>query len=227
MRILIIEDDQSMQKLLNKRLTEESYAVDSCYDGEEALEYAIKVEYDCILLDLMIPKINGLEVLKRLRQRGNNSYIIIITARDSIEDRVNGLDAGADDYLVKPFSLDELMARMRALIRRQTDNKTQIVALDDLTIDTATHTVTRGNQIIILTSKEYALLEYLMRNQGFVLTRTQINEHVWDYSFYTESNVVDVYIRYLRNKIDNGFKNKLIHTVRGFGYVMRLEDEKD
>jgi DNA-binding response OmpR family regulator len=225
--MLIIEDNRSMQKLLSKRLVDESYAVDSCFDGEEGLEYALQVAYDCILLDLMIPKIPGLEVLRKLRQNGNTSKILILTAKDSIEDRIKGLDAGADDYLIKPFSLDELLARIRALIRRKSENKTEIITLADLTVDTSTRTVIRDNQTIILTSKEYAIFEYLMRNKGYIMTRAQINEHVWDYSYYTESNVIDVYILYLRNKIDKGFEKKLIHTVRGFGYVMRLEDEKD
>ena len=227
MRILIIEDDKSMQKLLSKRLCEESYTVDSCYDGLEGLEYAQAVEYDCILLDLMIPKMSGLDVLSKLRQSGNKAYILIITAMGSVDDRIKGLDAGADDYLIKPFSLDELLARMRALIRRQNENKNQFNTLEDLRIDTTAHIVTRANKNIELTVKEYALLEYLMRNQGVILTRTQINEHVWDYTYYTESNIVDVYIRYLRNKIDKGFEKKLIHTIRGFGYVMRAENDKD
>ncbi|MGL4483581.1 MAG: response regulator transcription factor [Anaerovoracaceae bacterium] len=226
MRILIVEDDKNMQRLLEKRLKEESYSVDSCNNGEEALDFAQMVQYDCILLDLMIPRVDGIEVLKRLRKNGNSSYILIMTAKDSVEDRVRGLDAGADDYLVKPFALDELLARIRALVRRQNDNKTTELKLDDLTVDTVAHTAKRGEETIFLTSKEYALLEYLMRNQGKVLTRTQINDNVWDYSYYTESNIVDVYIRYLRNKIDANHKNKLIQTVRGFGYVMRLEDGK-
>lgn len=225
MRILIIEDDKSMQKLLSKRLNEESYIVDGCYDGIDGLEYAQTVEYDCILLDLMIPKMSGIDVLRELRKIGNKSYILIITAMGSVEDRIKGLDAGADDYLVKPFSLDELLARIRALIRRQNENKNQFITLEDLRIDTTAHIVTRANKNIELTVKEYALLEYLMRNQGVILTRTQINEHVWDFNYYTESNIVDVYIRYLRNKIDKGFEKKLIHTIRGFGYVMRGENE--
>lgn len=227
MRILIIEDDKLMQKLLSKRLCEESYTVDSCYDGLDGLEYAQAVEYDCILLDLMIPKMSGLDVLHKLRQSGNKAYILIITAMGSVDDRIKGLDAGADDYLIKPFSLDELLARMRALIRRQNENKNQFNTLEDLRIDTTAHIVTRANKNIELTVKEYALLEYLMRNQGVILTRTQINEHVWDYTYYTESNIVDVYIRYLRNKIAKGFEKKLIHTIRGFGYVMRAENDKD
>lgn len=227
MRILIIEDDKSMQKLISKRLREESYTVDSCYDGLDGLEYAKIVEYDCILLDLMIPKMSGLDVLHKLRENGNKAYILIITAMGSVDDRIKGLDCGADDYLVKPFSLEEMLARIRALVRRQNDNKNQLSILEDLKIDTTAHTVTRGNKIIELTVKEYALLEYLMRNQGVVLTRTQINENVWDFTYYTESNVVDVYIRYLRNKIDKGFEKKLIHTIRGFGYVMRAENGKD
>jgi len=227
MRILIIEDDKFMQKLLSKRLCEESYTVDSCYDGLEGLEYAQAVEYDCILLDLMIPKMSGLNVLRKLRQSGNKAYILIITAMGSVDDRIKGLDAGADDYLIKPFSLDELLARIRALTRRQNENKNQFNTIEDLRIDTTAHIVTRANKNIELTVKEYALLEYLMRNQGIILTRTQINEHVWDYTYYTESNIVDVYIRYLRNKIDKGFEKKLIHTIRGFGYVMRAENDKD
>jgi DNA-binding response OmpR family regulator len=227
MRILVIEDDKSMQKLLSKRLGEEIYTVDSCCDGLEGLEYAQAVEYDCILLDLMIPKMSGLDVLRKLRESGNKAYILIITARGSVDDRIKGLDAGADDYLIKPFSLDELLARMRALIRRQNENKSKFITLEDLKIDTTAHIVTRANKTIDLTVKEYGLLEYFMRNQGVILTRTQINEHVWDYSYYTESNIVDVYIRYLRNKIDKGFDKKLIHTIRGFGYVMRAENDKD
>lgn len=227
MRILIIEDDKSMQKLLSKRLSEESYTVDSCYDGSEGLEYAQVYEYDCILLDLMIPKIRGIEVLSKLRQSGNKAYILIITAMSSVDDRIRGLDAGADDYLIKPFSLDELLARIRALIRRQNENRNQFITLEDLSIDTTSHIVKRSDKNIELTLKEYALLEYLMRNQGVILTRTQINEHVWDCNYYTESNIVDVYIRYLRNKVDKGFQKKLIHTIRGFGYVMRAENGKD
>lgn len=225
MRILIIEDDKSMQKILSKRLREESYSVDCCYDRLEGLEFAQASEYDCVLLDLMIPKVSGLDVVRKLRASGNKTYIMIITAMSAVEDRITGLDAGADDYLTKPFSLDELIARVRALVRRQNENKNQIVSLDDLKIDLTSHTVKRADKIIELTVKEYALLEYLVRNQGVILTRTQISEHVWDYSYYTESNVVDVYIRYLRNKIDKGFDKKLIHTIRGYGYVMRIENE--
>jgi len=224
MRILIIEDDRSISKLVLQRLNEEGYAADSCPDGETGLEYAETTPYDCILLDLMLPKKTGLEVLERLRHDGNNAYILIMTALGSVEDRVKGLDLGADDYLVKPFSLDELMARIRALKRRSADNsRSRILSLDDLEVDTVSRAVKRSGKPVELTSREYALLEYLMRNAGTVLTRTQIDEHVWDYSFYTESNIVDVYIRYLRNKIDRGFKNSLIHTVRGTGYVMRKD----
>lgn len=224
MRILVIEDDRSISKLVLQRLSEEGYAADSCPDGETGLEYAEGTSYDCILLDLMLPKKTGLEVLERLRHDGNNAYILIMTALGSVEDRVKGLDFGADDYLVKPFSLDELMARIRALKRRSADSsRSRILSLDDLEVDTVSRTVKRSGKPVELTSREYALLEYLMRNAGTVLTRTQIDEHVWDYSFYTESNIVDVYIRYLRNKIDRGFQNSLIHTVRGTGYVMRKD----
>lgn len=227
MRILIIEDDLSLQKILAKRLCEEHYLVDLCCDGLEGLEYAQASQYDCILLDLMIPKIKGFDVLQKLRQSGNKAYILIITAMGAVEDRIKGLDAGADDYLIKPFSLDELLARIRALVRRQHENKNQLMIFEDLSIDTTAHTVMRANKNIELTAKEYALLVYLIRNQGVMLTRMQISENVWDDSYYTESNVVDVYIRYLRNKMDKGFDKKLIHTIRGFGYVMRVENNQN
>lgn len=227
MRILIIEDDVTIQKLIYKRLSEESYAVDFCSDGENGLAYALGTQYDCILLDLMLPKMNGIEILKALRAKHCTSYVLIMTAKDAIEDRVRGLDAGADDYIVKPFSLDELSARIRALIRRKQEVKHTTLTLADLEMNIATHTVKRNNEIVYLSSKEYALLHYLISHQGQVLTRTQIADHVWDYNFYSDSNIVDVYIRYLRNKIDKPYKTKLIHTIRGFGYVMRIQDENE
>lgn len=223
MRILIIEDDKSLQKLLQKRLNEEKFVVDACFDGEEGLEYALQIDYDCILLDLMIPKMDGITVLKKLRTMGNHSYIFIITAKDSLEDRLEGLNTGADDYLIKPFFMDELVARLRVLFRRQGESNTQILVLGDLKLNEVTHAVTRADKEIELTSKEYTLLEYLLRNKGVVLTRTQISEHVWDADFYMESNIIDVYIRYLRNKIDRGYESKYIHTVRGYGYVLKEE----
>lgn len=224
MRILVIEDDTSLQNIIAKRLCTEGYTVDSCFDGADGFDYADGIAYDCIILDLMLPKMNGIELMKKLRSKGNKSNILILTAKDSIEDRVLGLNAGADDYLVKPFAFDELLARIRVLMRRQGEIKDNILTLKDLTMNVSEHLVTRGSKAITLTSKEYALLEYLMRNQGKVLTRTQISDHVWNFEFEYDSNIVDVYIRYLRGKIDKEFDVKLIHTIRGFGYVMRCEE---
>ena len=223
MRILVIEDDTSLQNIITKRLSREGFTVDRCFDGEAGFDFAAGIDYDCIILDLMLPKMNGIDLMKKLRAKGNKSNILILTAKDSIEDRVLGLNAGADDYLVKPFAFDELLARIRVLMRRQGENKDNILMLEDLVMNVDEHRVTRGGNNIPLTSKEYALLEYLMRNQGHILTRTQISDHVWNNEFEYDSNIVDVYIRYLRGKIDKGFDIKLIHTIRGFGYVMRCE----
>lgn len=223
MKILVIEDDISLQNIITKRLHTEGFEVDSCLDGQEGYDYADGIDYDCIVLDLMLPKLNGIEVMKKLRAKGNKSNILILTAKDSIEDRVRGLNAGADDYLVKPFAFDELLARIRVLMRRQGEIKDNILILEDLKMNVDEHWVTRGEKNILLTSKEYSLLEYLMRNQGRILTRTQISDHVWNNEFEYDSNIVDVYIRYLRGKIDKDFDVKLIHTIRGFGYVMRCE----
>ena len=223
MRILVIEDDQVLHHIITKRLKEEGHSVDDCYDGESGFDYADSLQYDCIVLDLMLPKRDGISVLKELRAKGNLSPVLILTARDSIDDRVIGLDAGADDYLVKPFAFDEFSARVRALLRRRSAAKSTKLSLADLTLDTSNREITRGTQKIRLTSTEYALLEYLLLNQGHVLTRSQIADHVWNYDFEYDSNVVDVYIRYLRNKIDRDFPVKLIHTIRGAGYVMRAE----
>lgn len=227
MKILVIEDDSSLQNIITKRLRTEGYEVDNCFDGESGFDYADAIEYDCIILDLMLPKLNGIELMKKLRAKGNKTNILILTAKDSIEDRVKGLNAGADDYLVKPFAFDELLARIRVLMRRQSEIKDNILTLEDLTMNVSEHTVTRYGQSIQLTSKEYALLEYLLRNQGRILTRAQITDHVWNNEFDYDSNVVDVYIRYLRGKIDKKFEIKLIHTIRGFGYVMRHENEAE
>lgn len=198
MRVLVVEDDKVLHHILVKRLKEEGYSVDGCYDGESGFDYADSLAYDCIVLDLMLPKRDGISVLKELRGRGNA-------------------------YLVKPFSFEELTARVRALLRRGGTVKSTVLSLGDLTVDTADRRVTRAGQDIALTSTEYALLEYLIRNQGHVLTRSQIADHVWNYDFQYDSNVVDVYIRYLRNKIDRPFSSPLIHTVRGTGYILREE----
>lgn len=221
MRVLIVEDDESLHRIISRRLKEEGYAVDGCFDGEEALDYMTSEVYDCVILDWMLPKKDGVIVLQEFRNAGYQTPILMLTAKDSITDRVSGLDAGADDYLTKPFAYDELSARVRALLRRNTTVKENKLQLADLVMDLPKHTVIRGEKEIRLTSREYALLEYFLRNQGQVLTRSQIADHVWNYDFDYDSNVVDVYIRYLRNKIDKGFEVPLIHTVRGYGYVMK------
>ncbi len=227
MRILIVEDDQSLHRIIRRRLTEEGYAVDGCFDGEDALDYMKSEVYDCIILDWMLPKKDGVIVLREFRSLGFQTPVLMLTAKDSITDRVEGLDAGADDYLVKPFAYDELSARVRALLRRNTETKKNKLQLADLVMDLSMHTVFRGDKEILLTSREYALLEYFLRNQGQVLTRSQIADHVWNYDFDYDSNVVDVYVRYLRNKIDKGYEAPLIHTVRGYGYVVKYEVEKN
>lgn len=224
MRILIAEDERDLNQLIKKRLKNAGYSVDACFDGEEVFDYLLCAEYDALVLDIMMPKMDGITVLKKLRREGNTLPVLLLTAKDSIEDRVTGLDAGADDYLVKPFSFDELLARVRALLRRQSEVRNPVLKLDDLVMDTASKTVQRGGKKLLLTSKEYALLEYLLRHQGQTLTRSQISDHVWNFDFDYDSNIVDMYIRYLRNKVDKPFPNKLIHTVRGFGYAMRCGD---
>ena len=217
MRILIIEDDRQLNNIIAKHLREAGYAVDCCFDGEDGLYYMESVEYDCVILDW---------VLRAYRGHSRGAPVLMLTARDTVTDRVSGLDAGADDYLIKPFAFDELLARVRAMFRRRGELRQNVLSLADLRMDTAAHTVTRAGRRIALTSREYALLEYLLRNQGIIQTRSQISDHVWNYDFEYDSNVVDVYVRYLRNKIDRGFDPPLIHTIRGFGYVMRLEDEQ-
>ena len=224
MRLLLIEDDESLHKIILKHFTEAGYAADGCRDGEEGLYYMESLQYDCVILDWMLPRRDGVSILKEARRNGCASPVLMLTARDSVTDRVTGLDAGADDYLVKPFNFDELLARIRALLRRGSETKQTVLELADLKMDTSTHAVTRDGRTIPLTSREYALLEYLLRNQGILQTRLQIADHVWNYDYTYDSNVVDVYIRYLRNKIDKGFDKPLIQTVRGFGYVMREEE---
>jgi len=223
MRMLVVEDEPSLLRTIGKRLKESGYSVDMAEDGEEGLDFAKMIEYDCIILDLMLPVMDGLTVLKKLRMKKIGTPVLILTARDAIEDRVRGLDMGADDYLVKPFSFDELLARVRALLRRRGDDREVILRLADLTLDTTTHIAFRGGKTIELTAKEYAILEYLLRNRGMLVTRSQIIEHVWNYDFDYNSNVVEVYIRYLRRKIDDGFEQKLIHTIRGSGYMLKEE----
>ncbi len=226
MRILVIEDEKKVARFIKRGLEESGYLVDVATDGEEGLYLAEIDDYDLIVLDLILPRKSGLEVCNELRDQGLKVPILILSARDSVEDKVTGLDTGADDYLTKPFAFSELLARVRALLRRGETMVPVKLQVDDLIMDTVTHTVTRSNKEIKLTSKEYALLEYFMMNPGKVLTRTMLSEHVWDYTFDTFSNVIDVYINYLRNKVDRDFDKKLIHTVRGVGYVMRVDSEE-
>ncbi len=228
MRILVVEDDQALRKILQKRFTAEGYAVDVCANGTDGLDYALALTYDGIVLDIMLPGMNGLQILEQLRSRHCESAVLLLTAKDAVPDRVQGLDIGADDYLTKPFAFDELLARLRALLRKRTGSHSPKLVMDDLVMDTAAHMVSRGGSEIRLTAKEYALLEYFMRNAGQVLIRDQIVDHVWNYDHSFETNLVDVYIRYLRKKIDREGAAKLLHTVRGFGYVLKADasDEK-
>jgi two-component system, OmpR family, response regulator len=221
MRLLIVEDEPKMASLLKKGLVEEGYAVDVATDGTNAVWLATENPYDCILLDVMLPDIDGFEVLRSLRKQERWAPVLVLTARDDTSDRVAGLDAGADDYLTKPFSFSELLARVRALLRRGGGTRPSVLSVGDLTLDPASRTVRRGGQPLELTAKEFALLEYMMRNAGQVLTRPQLLEHVWDFAYEGDSNVIDVYIRYLRQKIDRPFGSQSIETVRGAGYRLR------
>lgn len=223
MRILVAEDEKDMNALVCRTLERAGYSVDACFDGMEALDYLTGAEYDCLLLDVMMPKLDGHALVQTIRAEGNAVPVIFLTARDSIHDRIAGLDLGADDYLVKPFNFDELLARIRAVTRKYGKQKTSVLTLADLAIDTSGHTVTRGGKAIKLSAKEYAILEYLMQHQGTVVSRAQLENHAWNYDYEGGSNVVDVYITYLRKKLDGGFDKKLLHTVRGAGWVMREE----
>ena len=224
MRLLFAEDELDLTRILTKKFTEEGYSVDSGLDGEEALDYLTSADYDVAVLDVMMPKLSGFEVLASIRRRGITTAVLLLTARDSVKDRVHGLDAGADDYLVKPFSMDELLARIRALTRRSFDTGTSVVRVGDLTVDLASHAVHRAGAPITLSAKEYALLEYLILNRNVVLSRDKIENHIWNFDYEGGTNVVDVYVSYLRKKVDDGHPAKLIHTVRGFGYVLREPD---
>lgn len=221
MRILVCEDQKDLNKIITKHLTAEGYSVDSCYDGEEALDFIDMADYDAIVLDVMMPKKDGFTVLREMRERKNDSPVLFLTARDSVEDRVRGLDMGGNDYLIKPFSFDELLARIRAMTRKASGNASNIFTAADLTVDVSAHSVRRGEKDISLSAREFSLLEYLIRNKGRVLTRAMIENSLWNFDYEGGSNAVDVYIRYLRKKIDDDFEPKLIHTVRGSGYVLK------
>ncbi|MGI6010360.1 MAG: response regulator transcription factor [Ruminococcus sp.] len=221
MRILIAEDDTDLNKIITKKLSAEGYAVDACFDGKTALEYLEAAEYDAAVLDIMMPVMDGLEVVQKLRRQNNLTPVIFLTARDTVADKVQGLDSGANDYLVKPFSFDELTARIRAMTRTKVKNPTNLYTIADLTLDTETHKVCRAEKEIKLTAREFSLLEYLLRNKGKVLSRQKIEDNVWNFDYDGGTNVVDVYITYLRKKIDDGFDSRLIHTVRGVGYLLK------
>lgn len=221
MRILVAEDERDMNRLISKRLAAENYSVDSCYDGVQVMEYLECAEYDGIILDIMMPRMDGIQVLKKMRSQNCQIPVLLLTARDSIEDRVNGLDAGADDYLVKPFAFEELLARIRVMLRKTASVKSNVYRAGDLEVHVDTCQVFRGGKEISLSGKEFSLLRYMIQNQGIILSREKLEQHIWNYDFSGGSNVIDVYIRYLRKKIDEGQEKKLIHTVRGVGYVLR------
>jgi heavy metal response regulator len=222
-RLLVVEDEKKVASFIKKGLEEEGYAVDLAPDGEEGLGMALDGVHDLIILDICLPRMDGLRVLQELRKQKVATPVLLLTVRATIEDKVLGLDAGADDYLTKPFAFQELLARIRALLRRRAEAEPPILQVADLILDPAQRSVSRGGERIDLTTREFALLAYFMRNPGRVLTRTMISEHVWDYHFDTMTNVIDVYVNYLRKKIDAGREPKLIHTVRGVGYVLKAE----
>lgn len=224
MRVLVVEDEKDLNRVITRKLKAEGYSVDSCFDGAEALDYMEMIPYDVIVMDIMMPEKNGYQVLKEMREKGNRSPVLFLTARDALEDRVKGLDLGADDYLVKPFHFEELMARIRVMLRRNHGSVSNRLALADLTLDCDTHEVRRGEKRIELSAKEFSILEYMLRNKGIVLSREKLETHIWNYEYQGASNMIDVYIRYLRLKIDKEFEPKLIHTVRGVGYVLREVD---
>lgn len=223
MRILIAEDEKSLNRIIAKQLKASGYSVDCAFNGEEAYDLISMTDYDAAVFDVMMPKIDGFSLLRKIRNEGNNLPVLFLTARDSIEDRVEGLDIGADDYLVKPFAFEELLARIRVLIRKNSVSNSNVITVADLTVDISKRRVTRGGREISLSAKEYELLQYLAVNNGIVLSREKIEDHIWNYDYEGGTNVVDVYIRYLRKKIDEGYDKKLIHTVRGMGYVLREE----
>ena len=221
MRVLVVEDEISLANLIKEGLEDEGYSVDLAYDGEEGLYLALNEPYDIVILDIMLPKKDGIEIARTMRSKDIKTPILMLTAKDTVQDKVLGLDSGADDYLTKPFSFDELLARMRAILRRSFGEAKNIVKVADLELNLDTHEVRRSGKVIDLTSKEYALLEYLVLNKNKLLSRTDIIEHIYDYNYDFDSNVVDVLVARLRRKIDKDFNKKLIHTVRGAGYMVK------
>ncbi len=225
MRILLAEDERDLNNIITQKLTSDGYSVDSCFDGAEAIDILSYTDYDAIILDIMMPKADGLAVLRSLRDAGKATPVLFLTARDAVSDRVKGLDSGANDYLTKPFSFEELSARLRAMTRVTFGRVSNILSVSDLTLDSAAHRVERDGREINLSAKEFSLLEYMMNNSGVVLSREKIEDHIWNFDYEGGTNVVDVYVSYLRKKIDSGSSVKLIHTVRGKGYVLREEKE--
>ena len=224
MRVLLVEDDRNIAHFVKKGLRENYFAVDIAYDGEEGRYLALYERYDLLILDIMLPKTDGVEILKSMRERGIDTPVIFLTAKDAETDIVKGLNVGADDYMVKPFSINELLARVRAILRRAKAERASELKVEDLIMNLKTHKVFRGGRRIDLTPKEYALLEYLMQNEGQILTRTMISESIWDYHFDSLTNVIDVHVYHLRNKVDREFEPKLLHTIKGVGYVLEKRD---
>lgn len=221
MRILLAEDERDLNNIITQKLTSDGYSVDSVFNGQDAIDILSYTDYDAIILDIMMPKADGYAVLQALRSSGKTTPVLFLTAKDAIEDRVKGLDSGANDYLVKPFSFEELTARIRAMTRTVFGMTDNVLSVGDLTLNCSTHIVKRADKEILLSAKEYALLEYLMHNKGIILSREKIEDHIWNFDYEGGTNVVDVYISYLRKKIDEGHEEKLIHTIRGRGYVMK------
>lgn len=221
MRVLVVEDEKHLNRIITEAMEDEGYSVDSCFNGADALDYALSAVYDVMILDIMLPKLDGLELVRRLRRGGNHTPVLFLTARDSVADKVEGLESGGDYYLTKPFDFQELIAVVHVMTRKYTGNRSNIYTIADLTLDVSARTVTRAGRSIELTQKEFALLEYMVRNRGVVLSREMIENNLWNYDYEGGTNVVDVYVGYLRKKMDAGFDKKLIHTVWGAGWVLR------
>ncbi|WP_454948697.1 response regulator transcription factor [Gemella sanguinis] len=221
MKILVVEDERDLNRIITKHLKKNNYSVDSCFDGQEALDFISYSEYDLIITDIMMPNVDGYEFIDKLRANKNNTPVIMLTAKDTLEDKIVGLDSGADDYIVKPFEFDELLARIRVLMRRNYGLATNIIQIEEVTLDLAKKQVTKSGEIIDLTGKEYEVLEYLMKNRGSILSRDQILNHVWDYEYEGASNIVDVIIKNIRKKLDRGEGNTIIYTKRGLGYFVK------
>ena len=221
MRVLVVEDEKHLNRIITEAMEDEGYSVDSCFNGADALDYALSAVYDVMILDIMLPKLDGLELVRRLRRGGNHTPVLFLTARDSVADKVEGLESGGDYYLTKPFDFQELIAVVHVMTRKYTGNRSNIYTIADLTLDVSARTVTRAGRSIELTQKEFALLEYMVRNRGVVLSREMIENNLWNYDYEGGTNVVDVYVGYLRKKMDAGFDKKLIHTVWGTGWVLK------